>query len=221
VLRILAGLLCQRRVSLRSTESPSATCASTSPGRPKCAPGVPEPRPLLVRSRGQNVGFLLYRHARLPEIAEDSRQGFRRPFEAVGPARHRRPANPEAQRRHAENGELRLGPWIDRPASRLASTPLLLFDEPDRRPRSGGLHPASRMLDRHHQPAWRGAASVVVSHVMRASDPALPPSGWRCSRRPTCSGAGANWRSSSKTAILMVAQFRSGSLQGPMQPTEL
>jgi len=151
--------------------APALPAARPSPAA-RCAPGVPDPALLGFAHVGQNVGFLLYRHAgcRNARIRGQGSKKARRPVGLLG---YRRPL-PESFSGGMQKTAVSFARALNRrsSASRLWPHPLLLFDEPIRRPPIPWPARPHRGSDRHHQPHWRGACSVVVSPTLISNDPA-------------------------------------------------
>jgi len=213
VLRILAGLLLPSDGELRINGIPQRYLRIDQPHPPDVRLVFQNPALLASLTVGENVGFLLYRNSGLRE--RDIRARVQRALEAVGLL-------------GIENllpGELSGGmqkrvsfarALIEDPSRSTGQHPVLLFDEP-----TAGLDPVActrieDLIVTSSQMA--GGCSVVVSHVMstilRSAEQVAMLYGGRVR---WCGGIEA-FRT---TENPYVAQFRSGSLQGPMQPAEL
>lgn len=161
----------------------------------------------------ENVGFLLYRHSRLSEAR--IRERVSQALEAVGLIGIEELLPGELsggmQKRVSFARAL-----IDDPVLSGDRVPLLLFDEP-----TAGLDPVActRVEDLIVRTAeLTRASSVVVSHVISTIE--------RCAERVILlydgqfrwQGSLAEFQTGDNPYVL---QFRTGNLQGPMQPTEL
>ncbi|MCT0208461.1 ABC transporter ATP-binding protein [Synechococcus sp. CS-1332] len=160
----------------------------------------------------ENVGFLLYRFSRLgeKEIAERVDQALQ--AVGLGGTADRMPGELSGGMQKRVSFARAL---IDDPTLASARTPLLLFDEP-----TAGLDPVActRIEDLIVRTSRIvHASTLVVSHVMSTID--------RCAERVALLydgrfrwiGAVEDFRVSTNPYVV---QFRSGSLQGPMQPAE-
>lgn len=160
----------------------------------------------------ENVGFLLYHSSRLNprEIQEEVRQAL----EAVGLAGTEKlmpgQLSGGMQKRVSFARAL-----IHDPSQPPERMPLLLFDEP-----TAGLDPVActrieNLIVRTTELA--GASSVVVSHVHSTIERTAQRVVLLCDGRFRWQGSLESYRTTDNP---YVAQFRSGSLQGPMQPAE-
>jgi len=172
VLRIPLPLL-PSEVSCDQRNPPSADCASTAPAA-DCAM-CSRTRPARFRSGGQERRLSCsIATSRLPEreIRARVQKALRAPSGHASASKTR--LTRKAQAAACETGWLRSGPESDDPASASGQhPPAALRMEPTARLVRG---PCTRIedSDRHHQPAWRGGCSVVVSS-RDEHDPALRP----------------------------------------------
>lgn len=212
ILRLLAGLLLpsRGRVVLHGEEQRYLRLDQQHP--PDVRLVFQNPALLGSLTVEQNVGFLLYRCSRLStrEIQEQVRQAL----EAVGLAgiEQLMPGQLSGGMQKRVSFARAL---IHDPSQPLERMPLLLFDEP-----TAGLDPVActRIEDLIVRTTdLAGASSVVVSHVRSTIE--------RTAERVVLlydgcfrwQGDLASYRSTNNP---YVTQFRSGSLQGPMQPAE-
>jgi phospholipid/cholesterol/gamma-HCH transport system ATP-binding protein len=161
----------------------------------------------------ENVGFLLYRHSRLPE--RQIRERVSRALAAVGlyGIEERLPGELSGGMQKRVSFARAL---IEDPSQPSGLHPLLLFDEP-----TAGLDPVActRIEDLIVTTTEVAAGcSVVVSHVMSTIR--------RSSERVAMLYDGRiQWLGGieefERTDNPYVVQFRTGSLDGPMQPAEL
>ena len=162
---------------------------------------------------GENVGFLLYRFSRLRE--GEIRERVRQALEAVGLGgiENQMPGELSGGMQKRVSFARAL---IQDPSQPPSGVPLLLFDEP-----TAGLDPVActRIEDLivRTTALTRGSA-VVVSHVHSTIE--------RTGQRMVLIYDGRfRWQGDLEAYRLTdnpyVAQFRSGSLQGPMQPAEV
>ncbi|MCT0200055.1 ATP-binding cassette domain-containing protein [Synechococcus sp. CS-1325] len=213
VLRILAGLLLPSDGELRVNGIPQRYLRIDQPHPPDVRLVFQNPALLASLTVGENVGFLLYRHSGLRD--RDIRARVHQALEAVGLL-------------GIENllpGELSGGmqkrvsfarALIEDPSRSTGQHPVLLFDEP-----TAGLDPVActRIEDLIVTSSrMAGGCSVVVSHVMSTI--------LRSAERVAMLYDGrVQWcgptEAFTTTQNPYVVQFRSGSLQGPMQPAEL
>jgi phospholipid/cholesterol/gamma-HCH transport system ATP-binding protein len=161
----------------------------------------------------QNVGFLLYRFSRLGE--QEIRERVRQALASVGLSgiEERLPGELSGGMQKRVSFARAL---IDDPAGSDGRVPLLLFDEP-----TAGLDPvASTRVEELivRTTTMTHGSGVVVSHVMSTIE--------GCAQRVVLLYDGQfRWQGSledfRQTRNPYVVQFRTGSLQGPMQPAEL
>jgi phospholipid/cholesterol/gamma-HCH transport system ATP-binding protein len=161
----------------------------------------------------ENVGFVLYRTRLLPE--REIRERVSRCLEAVGlkGIEELMPGELSGGMKKRVSFARAL---IDDPVIARGQVPLLLFDEP-----TAGLDPVActRVEDLIvHTGELTQASTVVVSHVISTIE--------RCAERVILLYDGRfRWQGSLQEFQgcdnPYVVQFRSGSLQGPMQPAEL
>ena len=161
----------------------------------------------------ENVGFLLYRFSRLSD--GEIRERVREALASVGLSgiEDRLPGELSGGMQKRVSFARAL---IDDPTSSDGRVPLLLFDEP-----TAGLDPvASTRVEELivRTTAMTHGSGVVVSHVMSTIE--------GCAQRVVLLYDGRfRWQGGleefRRTDNPYVVQFRSGSLQGPMQPTEL
>ncbi|MFZ4565160.1 MAG: ABC transporter ATP-binding protein [Prochlorococcaceae cyanobacterium] len=161
----------------------------------------------------ENVGFLLYRDGRLSE--DEIRQRVARCLEAVGLAGYedRMPGELSGGQQKRVSFARAL---VDDPGRDGGNRPLLLFDEP-----TAGLDPvASTRIEDLIVTTTRvaGGCSVVVSHVISTIERAAERVVLLYQGRLRWQGSVEAFRSGDDP---FVVQFRTGSLSGPMQPTEL
>ena len=213
ILRLLAGLLLPQAGEVRIHGVPQTYLRLDQRRPPDVRLVFQNPALLASLSVQENVGFLLYRFGRLKE--PEIRERVSRCLEAVG--------------LYGINdlfpGELSGGmqkrvsfarALVDDPSQPPGQTPLLLFDEP-----TAGLDPVActrieDLIVRSSEVA--GGSSIVVSHVHSTID--------RTAHRVALLYDGRfHWQGSVEdfrvTDNPYVVQFRSGSLRGPMQPSEL
>jgi phospholipid/cholesterol/gamma-HCH transport system ATP-binding protein len=213
ILRLLAGLLLPTSGELR-IHGQRQTYLRLDQGHPPDVRLVfQNPALLASLTVRENVGFLLYRRRLLPE--REIRERVSRVLEAVGlyGVEERLPGELSGGMQKRVSFARAL---IDDPSIRNGQAPLMLFDEP-----TAGLDPVActrveDLIVRTTEIAH--ASSVVVSHVISTIE--------RCAERVILLYDGRfQWQGPLEEfrvpANPYVAQFRSGSLQGPMQPAEL
>ncbi|MEB3200512.1 MAG: ATP-binding cassette domain-containing protein [Synechococcaceae cyanobacterium] len=213
ILRLLAGLLLPTSGQLLINGEPQTYLRLDQRHPPDVRLVFQNPALLASLTVRENVGFLLYRFSRLSE--REIRERVRLALEAVG----------LIGTEELLPGELSGGmqkrvsfarALIDDPSGSDGRTPLLLFDEP-----TAGLDPVActRVEDLIVRTTEiTQASSVVVSHVLSTIE--------RCAERVILLYDGRfRWEGSldqfHSTENPYVRQFRTGSLQGPMQPREL
>jgi phospholipid/cholesterol/gamma-HCH transport system ATP-binding protein len=212
VLRLLAGLQLPSSGVLRIHGEPQRYLRLDQRHPPDVRLVFQNPALLASLTVRENVGFLLYRFSRLSE--REIAERVDRALQAVGLAGIGEMMPGELsggmQKRVSFARAL-----IEDPTAPRDRSPLLLFDEP-----TAGLDPVActRIEDLIVSTSdMVHASSVVVSHVMSTID--------RCAQRVTLlydgrfrwSGLVEDFRVTSNPYVV---QFRSGSLQGPMQPAE-
>ncbi len=213
ILRLLAGLLLPSSGALKIHGEPQQYLRLDQRHPPDVRLVFQNPALLASLTVRENVGFLLYRYSRLPE--REIRERVSRALEAVG----------LYDIEELLPGELSGGMQkrvsfaravIEDPSRPPGQVPLLLFDEP-----TAGLDPVActrieDLIVRSSELA--GGSSVVVSHVMstilRAAD-----------RVVLLYDGLFRWKGSIQefqtTDNPYVLQFRTASLNGPMQHAEL
>jgi phospholipid/cholesterol/gamma-HCH transport system ATP-binding protein len=213
ILRLLAGLLLPTSGVLRIHGEDQTYLRLDQRQPPDVRLVFQNPALLASLTVRENVGFLLYRHRSLPE--REIRERVSRVLEAVGlyGIEDRLPGELSGGMQKRVSFARAL---IDDPAIAGGRVPLLLFDEP-----TAGLDPVActrveDLIVRTTEIA--NASAVVVSHVISTIE--------RCAERVILlydghfrwQGTLAEFRESRNPYVV---QFRSGSLQGPMQPAEL
>jgi phospholipid/cholesterol/gamma-HCH transport system ATP-binding protein len=213
VLRLLAGLLLPSSGSLRIHGKEQTYLRLDQRQPPDVRLVFQNPALLASLTVRENVGFLLYRNNILPEA--EIRRRVSRVLEAVGlyGIEERLPGELSGGMQKRVSFARAL---IDDPTARDGQVPLLLFDEP-----TAGLDPVActrveDLIVRSTEIAH--ASAVVVSHVISTIE--------RCAERVILLYDGSfRWQGSLEEFLVsanpFVKQFRSGSLQGPMQPAEL
>jgi phospholipid/cholesterol/gamma-HCH transport system ATP-binding protein len=213
VLRILAGLLLPTEGTLRIHGVPQRYLRLDQRRPPDVRLVFQNPALLGSLTVRENVGFLLYRHSRLPE--RQIRERVSRALAAVGlyGIEERLPGELSGGMQKRVSFARAL---IEDPSQPSGLHPLLLFDEP-----TAGLDPVActRIEDLIVTTTEVAAGcSVVVSHVMSTIR--------RSSERVAMLYDGRiQWLGGieefERTDNPYVVQFRTGSLDGPMQPAEL
>ena len=160
----------------------------------------------------QNVGFLLFRHSLLPE--REIRQRVARCLEAVGLAGTENLMPSELSGGMQKRVSFARA-MIDNPETE-SETPLLLFDEP-----TAGLDPvaSTRIEDLMVTTTQlsRGS-SVVVSHVLSTIERSARQVALLYDGKLRWQGSVDAFRTADNPYVV---QFRTASLNGPMQPQEL
>jgi phospholipid/cholesterol/gamma-HCH transport system ATP-binding protein len=213
ILRLLSGLLLPSGGSLRIHGEEQCYLRLDQRRPPDVRLVFQNPALLASLTVRENVGFLLYRFSRLSEA--QIRERVSQALEAVGLLGIEELLPGELsggmQKRVSFARAL-----IDDPGISGGQVPLLLFDEP-----TAGLDPVActRVEDLIVRTAeLTRASSVVVSHVISTIE--------RCAERVILlydgqfrwMGSLAEFQSSQNPYVV---QFRTGNLQGPMQPAEL
>jgi len=213
ILRVLAGLMLPTTGELRIHGVPQTYLRLDQRHPPDVRLVFQNPALLASLSVQENVGFLLYRHGRIPE--REIRERVSRALEAVGlyGVEDLLPGELSGGMQKRVSFARAL---IEDPSQPAGLQPLLLFDEP-----TAGLDPVActrieDLMVRASEVA--GGASVVVSHVMSTI--------LRSAERVVLLYDGLlRWRGSVEEFQVSdnayVEQFRTGSLEGPMQPAEL
>ena len=213
ILRVLAGLMLPTTGELRIHGVPQTYLRLDQRHPPDVRLVFQNPALLASLSVQENVGFLLYRHSRIPE--REIRERVSRALEAVGlyGVEDLLPGELSGGMQKRVSFARAL---IEDPSQPAGLQPLLLFDEP-----TAGLDPVActrieDLMVRATEVA--GGASVVVSHVMSTI--------LRSAERVVLLYDGLlRWRGSVEEFQVSdnayVEQFRTGSLEGPMQPAEL
>jgi len=213
ILRVLAGLQLPTGGNLRIHGVPQTYLRLDQRHPPDVRLVFQNPALLGSLTVRENVGFLLYRHSRLPEA--EIRQRVSQALEAVGLA-----GTDELYPGQLSGGMQKRVSFaralIDDPAKQDHEVPLLLFDEP-----TAGLDPVActrieDLIVRTTEMAQ--GSSVVVSHVMST----IERSGERLlllyEGKFRWGGTVDEFHSCDNPYVV---QFRTGSLRGPMQPAEL
>jgi phospholipid/cholesterol/gamma-HCH transport system ATP-binding protein len=212
ILRLLAGLLLPSSGDVR-IHGELQTYLRLDQRRPPDVRLVFQ-NPALLASLNvrENVGFLLYRFSRLSEA--EIRERVSRALAAVGlyGIEERLPGELSGGMQKRVSFARAL---IDDPAAVGGLAPLLLFDEP-----TAGLDPVActRVEDLIvRSTELTNAAGVVVSHVLSTIE--------RCAERVILLYDGRfRWDGTLEAFLTSddpyVHQFRTGSLDGPMQPAE-
>jgi phospholipid/cholesterol/gamma-HCH transport system ATP-binding protein len=213
ILRLLAGLQLPSSGQLRIHGEPQTYLRLDQRHPPDVRLVFQNPALLASLTVRENVGFLLYRYSRLGEA--QIRERVARALEAVGlqGIEDRLPGELSGGMQKRVSFARAL---IDDPVAGGGRTPLLLFDEP-----TAGLDPVACTRIENlivHSTELTNAAGVVVSHVISTIE--------RCAQRVILlydgqfrwQGGLAEFHTSDDPYVV---QFRSGSLQGPMQPAEL
>jgi phospholipid/cholesterol/gamma-HCH transport system ATP-binding protein len=213
ILRLLAGLLLPSAGRLRIHGEQQKYLRLDQ----RCPPDVrlvfQNPALLASLTVRENVGFLLYRHSRLKE--PQIRERVNKALEAVGlyGIEDRFPGELSGGMQKRVSFARAL---IDDPSNAEGRPPLLLFDEP-----TAGLDPVActrveELIVR--TVALTRGSGVVVSHVMSTILRSAQRVALLYDGRLQWLGSVSHFE---HTDNPYVAQFRSGSLSGPMQPAEL
>ncbi|WP_225323184.1 ABC transporter ATP-binding protein [Synechococcus sp. RSCCF101] len=213
ILRILAGLILPSSGELELFGAPQRYLRLDQRHPPDVRLVFQSPALLASLTVQENVGFLLYRQGRIP--ASEIRERVARALAAVGLSGIESLLPSELsggmQKRVSFARAL-----IDDPARPDGQQPLLLFDEP-----TAGLDPvASTRIEDLIVTTTQVACgcSVVVSHVISTIERAAERVVLLYDGRFRWTGSVEDFRCSDNA---YVRQFRSGSLDGPMQPAEL
>ncbi|MEB3349304.1 MAG: ATP-binding cassette domain-containing protein [Cyanobacteriota bacterium] len=212
ILRLLAGLLLPSDGELRIHGDPQRYLRLDQRHPPDVRLVFQNPALLGSLTVGENVGFLLYRFSRLGEA--EIRERVRKALKAVGlqGIEERLPGELSGGMQKRVSFARAL---IEDPARAEGRVPLLLFDEP-----TAGLDPmaCTRIEDLIvTSTEVAQASSVVVSHVVSTINRVAERVVLLYGGRLRWQGSAEEFRSSDDP---FVAQFRSGSLRGPMQPAE-
>ncbi|WP_255441478.1 MULTISPECIES: ABC transporter ATP-binding protein [unclassified Synechococcus] len=213
VLRILAGLLLPTTGELRVHGAPQRYLRLDQRRPPDVRLVFQNPALLGSLTVRENVGFLLYRHSKLPEA--EIRERVHRALEAVGlfGIEERLPGELSGGMQKRVSFARAL---IEDPAQPAGLHPILLFDEP-----TAGLDPvACTRIEDLIVTSTRLAAgcSVVVSHVMSTIVRSAEQVAMLYEGKLQWHGPVQDF---SRTDNPYVVQFRTGSLSGPMQPAEI
>ena len=213
VLRILAGLLLPTTGNYRLHGVPQQYLRLDQRRPADVRLVFQNPALLASLTVGENVGFLLYRHSKLPET--EIRQRVQRALEAVGlyGIENQLPGELSGGMQKRVSFARAL---IDDPSNASGQHPLLLFDEP-----TAGLDPVActrieDLIVKANQVA--AGCSVVVSHVMSTIVRTAQRVAMLYDGRVQWCGSTEDF---GRTDNPYVVQFRTGSLNGPMQPAEL
>ncbi|MCP9849591.1 ABC transporter ATP-binding protein [Cyanobium sp. Morenito 9A2] len=213
ILRIMAGLQLPSSGTLRLHGSEQRYLRLDQRHPPDVRLVFQNPALLGSLTVQENVGFLLYRHGRLRPA--EIRERVRQCLEAVGlyGIEDMLPGELSGGMQKRVSFARAL---IDDPTKPPGRAPLLLFDEP-----TAGLDPVActRIEDLivKTTEVAKGSA-VVVSHVRSTIDRAADRVALLYDGRFRWMGRVEEFRRSDNP---FVEQFRSGSLNGPMQPAEL
>ncbi|MEB3266114.1 MAG: ATP-binding cassette domain-containing protein [Cyanobacteriota bacterium] len=212
ILRLLAGLLLPSSGELRLHGEPQRYLRLDQRHPPDVRLVFQNPALLASLTVGENVGYLLYRFSRLGD--GEIRERVRRALKAVGlqGIEERLPGELSGGMQKRVSFARAL---IEDPARVDGRVPLLLFDEP-----TAGLDPmaCTRIEDLIvTSTEVAQASSVVVSHVVSTINRVAERVVLLYGGRLRWQGSADQFRSSDDP---FVAQFRSGSLRGPMQPAE-
>lgn len=213
VLRILAGLLLPTAGELRLYGVPQHYLRLDQRHPPDVRLVFQNPALLGSLTVRENVGFLLYRHSRLPEA--EIRERVSRALEAVGLSgiEERLPGELSGGMQKRVSFARAL---IEDPSQPAGQHPILLFDEP-----TAGLDPVActRIEDLIVTTTQMAAGcSVVVSHVMSTIVRSAEQVAMLYQGHLQWLGSVQDF---GQTDNPYVVQFRTGSLSGPMQPAEI
>jgi len=213
ILRILAGLQLPTSGELRIHGVPQTYLRLDQRQPPDVRLVFQNPALLASLTVCENVGFLLYRHGQLRD--REVRERVSRCLEAVGlyGVEDLLPGELSGGMQKRVSFARAL---IEDPSQPPGQVPLLLFDEP-----TAGLDPVActrieDLIVRTGDVA--GGSSVVVSHVMSTILRSAQRVALLYDGRLQWLGSVSHFE---HTDNPYVAQFRSGSLSGPMQPAEL
>lgn len=212
ILRLMAGLLLPSAGVVKVQGEPQRYLRLDQRHPPDVRLVFQNPALLASLTVRENVGFLLYRRSRLSE--REIRERVGQALRAVGleGTEERLPGELSGGMQKRVSFARAL---IENPSEPSEGVPLLLFDEP-----TAGLDPVActRIEDLIVQATGLAHASgVVVSHVHSTIE--------RCADRVMLLYGGRfRWMGTAdqyrECTDPYVVQFRTGSLQGPMQPAE-
>ena len=213
VLRLLAGLLVPSSGSLKLHGQEQSYLRLDQANPPDVRLVFQNPALLGSLTVQENVGFLLYRDGRLGE--REIRERVGQALEAVGlyGIEDQMPSELSGGMQKRVSFARAL---IEDPGKSHDQMPLLLFDEP-----TAGLDPVActrieDLIVRTTEVAQ--ASSVVVSHVHSTIERTAEQVVLLYDGEFRWSGSLDDYRTTTNPYVM---QFRSGSLNGPMQPAEL